>query len=171
MLPLSPGTNFEGASKMRKGIILKILLCLAIVGGSWFLLGALIESVADVRDNPEISSTAKGLASVLPLVAVMAVIISIISVWYVPKVVEHFKWSSFGRRMKRAYAAKFGGENSAFNTDLDYRIKVMRTQGDGHTWTLAEDWLRRMAKFVEIPWKDISDEASQEDESLEDVRL
>lgn len=39
----------------------------------------------------------------------------------------------------------------------------MRTQGKGDTREIAQEWLKRNANFVEIPWRDLSDEGSQEE--------
>lgn len=76
---------------------------------------------------------------------------------------DRFSWLRYGKRMKRAYASKFGYDNSGFNQEVDTRIEIMRTQGKGTTRTLSQDWLKRNAQFVEIPWQDISDEGSQEE--------
>lgn len=73
-----------------------------------------------------------------------------------------FSWKRYGERLKRAYASKFGGANPGFNDEVDLRIAVMRTQGKGPTRTIAQDWLKNQAKFVEIPWQDLNDEASRE---------
>lgn len=80
-----------------------------------------------------------------------------------PRFVDSFSWLRYGKRMKRAYASKFGGDNSCFNEEVDLRIAVMRTQGKGETRDMATMWLKNQAQFVEIPWRDISDEGSQEE--------
>lgn len=73
-----------------------------------------------------------------------------------------FSWKRYGERLKRAYASKFGGANPGFNEEVDLRIAVMRTQGKGETRDMATLWLKNQAKFVEIPWQDLNDEASKE---------
>lgn len=149
---------------MKKSTVTKIAASAIILAVGFFFFNAVTESVTRVGENPGTNTATKGLVETVPFIVIAVFIVSVISLWYIPKVVERFRWSMYGRRMKRAYAAKFGGENPEFDREVDYRIKVMRVQGSGRTWTLAEDWLRRMTHFVEIPWKDLSDEASRDDE-------
>ena len=80
-------------------------------------------------------------------------------------IITGFSSGRYGERMKRAYASKFGGTNKGFNEEVDARIAVMRTQGKGDTRTIAQEWLKSRAHFVEIPWKDLKDEASKESET------
>lgn len=59
------------------------------------------------------------------------------------------KWDIYANRLKDAYSAKFGGENSGFNQEVDLRIKVMQHNRNGFTHTIARDWLKRMERFTE----------------------
>jgi hypothetical protein len=59
------------------------------------------------------------------------------------------RWESYGRRIKDAYSAKFGGDNPGFGEEIDKRINIMRSNGRGFTRKLASDWLKRMTKFTE----------------------
>jgi len=61
-------------------------------------------------------------------------------------------WNAFGERLKEAYAAKFNGENSAFNEEVDTLIKIMRTLGKGYTKKIAENRLKALSSFAEIPY-------------------
>ena len=68
------------------------------------------------------------------------------------RIIRYKKWDSFGNRMKVAYSAKFGGENPAFNEAVDQHIKAVKVFGKGYSKERNIQWLKRMAKFVEIPW-------------------
>ncbi len=59
------------------------------------------------------------------------------------------KWIEYGNRLKLAYTAKFGGENTGFNQEVDYRINIMQHNRRGFTHTIARDWLKRMERFTE----------------------
>lgn len=84
-------------------------------------------------------------------VITLTIVKSVGGVGYVVK--RYYRmWDAFGSRLKEAYSVKFGGENSAFNDEVDMHIKGMKTLGRGYTRKIHKDWLKRMAKFVEIPW-------------------
>ena len=75
---------------------------------------------------------------------------------------DYFSWGAYGKRLKLAYAAKFFGDNSGFDQEVDARIAIMRVMGNGDTKVLAEEWLKKMARFVEIPWKNLGCETPLE---------
>jgi hypothetical protein len=77
------------------------------------------------------------------------------------------KWGAFGNRMKAAYSSKFGGDNPAFSQEVDQHIKAMQALGKGTTKTINEEWLKRMAKFVEIPYVVPEEEILSEIEKTE----
>jgi hypothetical protein len=92
----------------------------------------------------------------LPLVfSIMMTLFIVKSIGGVSCVVKRVKryrmWDALGNRMKEAYSAKFGGENPAFNTEVDAHIKIMKTLGKGATKGMTWYWLRSRCKFVEIP--------------------
>lgn len=64
-------------------------------------------------------------------------------------------WEAFGNRLKEAYIAKFGYANSSFDEEIDNHVRIMQTMGKGFemgTKEAAEDWLKRMAHMVEVPY-------------------
>lgn len=79
------------------------------------------------------------------------------------RIIRYKKWDAFGNRMKLAYSAKFGGKNPAFNNAVDQHILAVKVFGKGYTKDINIQWLKRMAKFVEIPW------AIPEEERLTEV--
>jgi hypothetical protein len=79
------------------------------------------------------------------------------------RIIRYKKWDAFGNRMKLAYSAKFGGKNPAFNNAVDQHILAVKVLGKGYTKNINMQWLKRMAKFVEIPW------AIPEEERLTEV--
>jgi hypothetical protein len=78
--------------------------------------------------------------------------------------IRYKKWDSFGNRMKAAYAAKFGGDNPEFDKVVDQHVLAMKTQGKGYTKDIDEQWMKRMAKFVEVPFAVPEEERLSEDD-------
>jgi hypothetical protein len=70
----------------------------------------------------------------------------------VRKYIRYKRWDSFGNRMKVAYSAKFGGRNPAFDEAVDQHVLAMKSLGKGYTKTIDKEWMKRMAKFVEVPF-------------------
>jgi hypothetical protein len=70
----------------------------------------------------------------------------------VRKYIRYKRWDSFGNRMKVAYEAKFGYSNSAFDKEVDQHVLAMKSLGKGYTKTVDKQWMKRMAKFVEVPF-------------------
>lgn len=101
------------------------------------------------------------LSSILPLLFVVMIILFAFRMlgWSTH---GGFNWRRYGERMKEAYAAKFGYRDPDFETQVDQHIAVMRVSGKGNTRDVSEAWLKDRAKFVEIPWMDIDNEASEE---------
>ena len=75
-------------------------------------------------------------------------------------------WGDFGNRLKAGYVAKFGYSNSAFDEDVDMHISAMRALGKGTTKTINEEWIKRMAKFVEVPFNVPEEERWTEEEKV-----
>lgn len=57
---------------------------------------------------------------------------------------------SYRDRMIKAYEAKFGGGNPAFNERLDSHIKAVESLRKGYTRSVHMDALKRLEKFVEV---------------------
>lgn len=83
-------------------------------------------------------------------------------------VAKILRWNDFGNRMKVAYTAKFGGENVEFNKEVDMHINAVRVLSGGATKKIDMDWLKRMAKFVEIPFVIPEEELRTEEEKTRD---
>jgi peptidoglycan/LPS O-acetylase OafA/YrhL len=124
------------------------------------LLPSIIKEAESVQD---VSPTIKTIVGILPILFVAVMIACVGAFAFGPGIVRRFKWSLYGDRMKRGYEAKFGHPSKEFNKEVDQHILIMRTmKEDSTTWRLSNEWLRSRAKFVEIPWKDLGDEASEE---------
>lgn len=59
-------------------------------------------------------------------------------------------WTIYSNKMKLAYCAKFGGNNSGFNDEVDKRIAIMVRLRKGYTRSIAQSWLKQMEKFTEM---------------------
>jgi phage shock protein PspC (stress-responsive transcriptional regulator) len=57
---------------------------------------------------------------------------------------------SYADSLKRAYEAKFGYENPAFNEEVDAHIKAVENLRKGYTRAVHRDKLKRLEKFVEV---------------------
>jgi len=147
-----------------KSAITKLLTTIGILAFVCLVALPLMDSgISQITNSESYSTTVKSMVSLFPIMYAILAIIGIIQIWYqAPVIIYHFKWIIYGERMKRAYRAKFGYDNKGFNEEVDQHILTMRTLDEGATRDINEDWLKRMAKFVEIKWKDLSDEASQE---------
>ncbi len=101
-----------------------------------------------------------------PVIGVVGIIFMFLMIFAgseVYKYIKYKKWRAFGTRLKEAYTAKFGYPNPGFEQEVDQHIKAMEALGHGYTKSIDEDWLKRMAKFVEVPW------AIPEEERLSEV--
>jgi hypothetical protein len=157
-------------SKMKSpiGKIVGVLF-IAIVG---VFAVVMVQDTINSQLPADASAPIKALfADMGPLMGVITVIAMFVAIFGGYKVVQYIrtkKWADFGNRMKAAYTAKFGYENTGFNEEVDQHIAVMHTLGKGYTKSLNEDWLKRMAKFVEIPYIIPEEEhESEEDKTKE----
>lgn len=57
---------------------------------------------------------------------------------------------SYRDSLIRAYEAKFGGSNPAFNEEVDSHIKAVENLRKGYTRAVHRDKLKRLEKFVEV---------------------
>ena len=94
--------------------------------------------------------------TVVPIVFACVIIVGIFQYFdsgsVVRKYIRYKRWDSFGNRMKVAYSAKFGGRNPAFDEAVDQHVLAMKSLGKGYTKTIDKQWMKRMAKFVEVPF-------------------
>lgn len=90
---------------------------------------------------------------ILPLYSIaMLVIGSLFIVWrYASSGDDYITYpESYRDRMIKAYEAKFGGSNTAFNERLDSHIKAVESLRKGYTRSVHMDALKRLENFVEI---------------------
>jgi hypothetical protein len=62
---------------------------------------------------------------------------------------------TYASRLKEAYIIKFGYSDTSFEKEVDQHVRAMEVFEPGRTRRLNEDWLKRIAKFVEVPWNDL----------------
>jgi|WetSurMetagenome_2_1015567.scaffolds.fasta_scaffold68395_5 hypothetical protein len=127
----------------------------------------LITELSDISTDPNLSSAESALLNLLPIVFVVTIIACMTAAFFgYETYVRYKRWGDFGNRMKAAYTAKFGGENKGFNDEVDKRIAVMKSLSfkEGMTKETTEDWLKRMAVFVEIPYVIPEEEKLSEEE-------
>lgn len=87
--------------------------------------------------------------------------------WRNDDIYRHLKWKAFGNRIKVAYSAKFCGENTAFTEEVDQLILAMESLGNGATKKTQLGRLKRLAKFVEVPFAvPEEDRLSEEEKTL-----
>ncbi len=122
----------------------------------------IVEVVVNTLDttswNPSIVSF---VTVVVPIIFTVSVILSVFKYLggeeetgerRIVRIIRYKRWDAFGNRMKLAYSAKFHGKNPAFNEAVDRHILAVKVLGKGYTKDINIQWLKRMAKFVEIPW-------------------
>jgi len=143
-------------------IAVLIGIMVAIVVGV-ALVPTIVETTNSLPDDTPAGIQA--LVDVLPYVFVAVIILGAVAwighgvmdedakvVGKVGKYIRVKRWDQFGERMKVAYEAKFGFSSSDFNNQVDSHVKAMRALGKGYTKSVDMDWMKRMAKFVEVPW-------------------
>jgi hypothetical protein len=128
---------------------------IAVVTGIVALIGIEVyaTSIGMSTWNPAIATF---VGTLLPIIFSATIILGIFQYLdqdsVVRKYIRYKKWDSFGNRMKVAYSAKFGGRNSAFDLEVDQHVLAMKSLGKGYTKTIDKEWMKRMAKFVEVPF-------------------
>ncbi len=122
-------------------------------------------------DTSQQPSFAKAMLDIAPIVFALGLVIMVFAeLGGVDHVVRYHKWAAFGNRLKTAYTAKFGYPNPAFNDEVDQHIRVMRTMRkhtEALTKELSEDWLKRAARMVEVPYVIPSEEHWSEEAKTE----
>lgn len=146
---------------------MKVKVIIAVIMGiiGYYIASNLITGL----EGEGLSPAGEAVFSLLPIVIAMVMIImGMVAVVGGEKIYYILKWNDLGSRMKEAYSAKFGGENPAFNTEVDMHIHVVRTLGK-KSWTkdVNVDWVKRMCEFVEIPFIVPEEEHYSEEEKTE----
>lgn len=107
----------------------------------------------DSIDTSDWTSGAKSIAGILPYVLIITVVLSSTGmITGGTMIYKHLKWKAFGNRLKVAYSAKFCGVNTAFTEEVDQLILAMESLGNGDTKKTQLGRLKRLAKFVEVPF-------------------
>jgi len=150
---------------MGKLISLVVMLIIGAVGFS--VISSMAQSVSEnvTQASPAVS-TLLGMIPIMYVIATILVVFGLIT--GTVEVMKILKWSAFGNRMKVAYSAKFGGDNPGFDEEVDAHIKAVKALGKGFTKSVDMDWLKKMAKFVEIPFVVPEEEYRSEEEKTRD---
>jgi len=120
-------------------------LCNALFGFCAFVI---VKSIVDSAESDDLLPT-----SLVPMALICGCILGLGKGLSGRMAIEHcLHWKAFGNRLKVAYEAKFGYPNPEFNKMVDQHIKIMESMGRGYTKGIAEDWLKQMAKFTEVPF-------------------
>ena len=120
-------------------------LCNALFGFCAFII---VKSIVDSTESDDLLPP-----SLVPMALICGCILGLSKGLPGRMVVEYYlHWNAFGNRLKVAYEAKFGYPNPEFNKEVDQHIKIMESMGKGYVKEIAEDWLKRMAKFVGVPF-------------------
>lgn len=112
----------------------------------------------DITQNlPEDTPTAVKIMAdaLLPIYFVVIVLGAMATFAGTAIVYRYHKWNEFGKRLKEAYAAKYGYMNPAYNEQVDIRVRAMRAlsrhtlQG---TKEANEEALKQLAHMVEVKY-------------------
>jgi hypothetical protein len=134
---------------------------MSVVGGIISLI--IIETIISTMDTSSMPPALSTMVTTLiPIVMAASVVLGVFKyftgdedtavVGPIKKYVRVKRWDQLGNRMKVAYEAKFGFASADFNSQVDSHVKAMRALGKGYTKSIDMEWMRRMAKFVEVPW-------------------
>ncbi len=144
-----------GINQELFGIIVTILLAVLISIMVYFYTGGILIAVISATAEIMVS----GFLGFIPLWIVFLQVLCIVSTFLFFSISDSTKsqtvaqntdaWVEYGNKLKTAYSAKFGGENTGFNDEIDYRIAIMQNLKHGFTHTIARDWLKRMERFTE----------------------
>ena len=156
---------------------LKTFAVLVVSAGAILFLFPLInQEVSTISTTNGYSSSVVGMAQTLPLMYIACIILVVVASIFGGKAVIEYvrykKWEDFGNRLKLAYAAKFGGENSAFNKEIDDMVLQCKTMKKGigdSTKSNAEMRLKRYAHMVEVPYIIPEEEHLSEVEKTEEL--
>ncbi len=120
-------------------------LCNALFGFCAFII---VKSIVDSTESDDLFP-----APLMPMALICGCILGLCKGLSGRMVIEHcLMWNAYGNRLKTAYEAKFGYPNPEFNKMVDQHVKIMESMGKGYTKDMAEDWIKQMAKFVEVPF-------------------
>jgi len=142
------------------------------VGITQFVVGlsatVCVSWLLDSMDTSDWAPGVKSIAGILPAVLIITVVLSTMGmITGGTMIYRHLKWKAFGNRIKVAYSAKFCGENTAFTEEVDQLILAMESLGNGATKKTQLGRLKRLAKFVEVPFAvPEEDRLSEEEKTL-----
>ena len=163
--------------KSKRRIVESIIVIFLSFGGFIFVALEVNKDIAKISTQNGYNSGVVGIAQAMPLVyAVMIIMMVVATIFGGKAVVEYIKykrWDDFGNRLKLAYTAKFGGENLAFNQEIDAMILQCKTLSvkSGDTKINAENRLRRYAHMVEVPYIIPEEEHLSETEKTEELAV
>jgi len=145
--------------KSKRRIVESIIVIFLSFGGFIFVVPEMNKDIAKISTQNGYNSGVVGIAQTMPLVyGVMIIFVVFATIFGGKAVVEYIKykrWDDFGNRLKLAYTAKFGGENPAFNQEVDAMILQCKTMKKGignDTKRSAEMRLKQYAHMCEIPF-------------------
>lgn len=151
---------------MDAGAIISMMISVIVGIISMMTIKGMVESIDVSKLNP---LEAAMITQIMPILAAIAIIMSTLAMTGgAESVTRILKWNAFGNRLKAAYSAKFGGDNKGFDDEVDEHIKAVKALGKGFTKSIDVDWLKRMAKFVEIPFVIPEEEYRSEEEKTKD---
>lgn len=139
-------------NKWMSALVVILICCVSV----FFVLPQINNAVSTIT-TPTFSPAVTSMASLMSILFVVMIFLYMFKSLGTDSPEEQIDWLRYGNRLKLAYAAKFGGENSGFNGEVDYKIKIMVNTDKGYTRQLAKDWVKRMSKFVEIEWLKLDD--------------
>lgn len=146
-------SHFLGIEESVLGIIICVLTIL-LLGINTFQLTGTISISCLITPPISLVFWIMGLIPIwmIGIFTLLAIIIHTSQLYSFSPTSEHFNWNSYGERVKQAYSAKYFGENSGFNEEVDVRIKIMRETDKGIQRELAKAWLRRKSRWLELKW-------------------
>ena len=161
--------------------IVKPLIIMAVGIGSMLFFAPMVKgSISKISTANGYSAATVGIAQTMPLIYIVMTTVIVISAIFGGKAVVEYikykKWDDFGNRLKLAYTAKFGGDNLAFNQEIDAMILQCKTLSVklGDTKLNAENRLRRYAHMVEVPYiipeEEHMSEVDKTEELMEDTK-
>ena len=120
------------------------------------LIPTISTAVSGITTANGYSSTTVGMVGVVLVIFSAMIIFMMLRTMADKRQTELIKsWDDFGNRLKLAYTAKFGGENPAFNQEVDSMILQCKTLKKGigsSAKTSAEMRLKEYAHMCEIPY-------------------
>ena len=156
-----------------KPIIALIIGAIAVSLGV-SLIPSVTTTLSGITTANGYSSSVVEMAFVVLIVFVATISLIIIRMMSKGQDTETIKlWEDFGNRLKLAYTAKYGGENTAFNQEVDNMILQCKTLKKGigsSAKTSAEMRLKEYAHMCEIPYVIPEEEYLSESEKTKELK-